>query len=74
MRNFVTCFDFVLAGLHKHDECCKRCHDTVSSHIKPKVPEQYKNLQYYCCCSFAGREFTAEQMELVLQQMKGEDD
>lgn len=64
---FITCFDFVKAGLHKHEDCCQRCHDTATSYIRPIVPERYRDIQYYCCCTFSGRSFTSEEMERVLQ-------
>lgn len=73
---FICCEDFISAGLTRHEECCTQCHADSFQYDEPRkfrplTPERYRGIKYYCCCSFSGREFTAEQMELVCQLAEG---
>lgn len=70
---FVCCEDFISVGLHTHEECCKDCHHDAFVHdkprsFKPKVAARYLNsIKFYCCCALAGKGFSDDQMETVLQ-------
>lgn len=64
---FLTCYDFVNAGVVDHDVCCDKCHGEADYRYRPLVDEYYRGVTINCCCGFAGKRFSAEEMERVLQ-------
>lgn len=66
---WLSCKDFVKAGVVHHAECCPTCHDTANLVYKPLVPERYRGIAFHCCCGLSHLRFTAEEMELVLQHV-----
>jgi len=78
---FLTCEDFINAGLWNHGSCCQACHKSgdcrsnIRLHPSGSTKEAYSNIHLSVCCGFAGNSFTKEDIEKVIQcAYKGGDD
>lgn len=70
---FLTCGDFINAGLWNHVSCCQTCHrsgdmrDRVGVREYSSTKEKFPHIQFSVCCGFAGQAYTVEEIERVIQ-------
>lgn len=77
---FITCKDFIKAGLWNHQNCCQTCHHNgtdfsrwISLNPSGDIANHFPDLHIAVCCGFAGQSFTKEQIEKVIQCAYGEE-
>lgn len=73
-EHFIDCLDLIKAGLHRHEDCCGKCHCLGMTVFSPKIPLRYRDVAFYCCCGAVGVELDGPTIERILQSKKGEDE